>query len=83
MSQKRGLPLLKNLHVCIPKVALHGSRQPGYGQQKAFDDALVELDLFDFSEYGSAMTPQSRMPHTIWLSVCAVASHNCDMVAIC
>ena len=26
--------------------------QPGYDQQKSFDDALVKLDLFDFSEYG-------------------------------
>jgi DNA phosphorothioation-associated putative methyltransferase len=26
--------------------------QPGYVEQKAFDDSLVELGLFDFSEYG-------------------------------
>ena len=28
--------------------------QPGYGQQKTFDDALVKLGLFDFPEYGLA-----------------------------
>jgi hypothetical protein len=26
--------------------------QVGYARQKSFDDALVKLDLFDFSEYG-------------------------------
>jgi DNA phosphorothioation-associated putative methyltransferase len=26
--------------------------QPGYDQQKSFDDALVKLGIFDFSEYG-------------------------------
>jgi DNA phosphorothioation-associated putative methyltransferase len=26
--------------------------QPGYDQQKLFDDALVKLGLFDFSDYG-------------------------------
>jgi DNA phosphorothioation-associated putative methyltransferase len=26
--------------------------QPGYDQQKSFDNALVKLSLFDFSEYG-------------------------------
>ena len=26
--------------------------QPGYDQQKSFDDALVKLGLFDFSDYG-------------------------------
>jgi DNA phosphorothioation-associated putative methyltransferase len=28
------------------------SDQPGYGRQKMFDDALIKLGLFDFSEYG-------------------------------
>jgi hypothetical protein len=26
--------------------------QPGYDRQKTFDDALVKLGFFDFSEYG-------------------------------
>ena len=26
--------------------------QPGYGQQKSFDDALIKLGMFDFSDYG-------------------------------
>jgi hypothetical protein len=26
--------------------------QPGYQQQKSFDDDLIKLGLFDFSEYG-------------------------------
>jgi hypothetical protein len=26
--------------------------QPGYHEQRAFDDALIGVKLFDFSEYG-------------------------------
>ena len=49
--------------------------QPGYDQQKSFDDALVKLGLFDFSEYGP---PADVFPATLGGAGYTVSGFNLE-----